>query len=224
MSNDAELGAKVKAHLTSIGIETPMNPLNPPLQYYSTDAYKKERIEFNIREIMTILGLDLNDDSLVDTPKRVAKMYVDELFSGLDYKNFPKCTVIDNKMDSELVVVKGIEVSSSCEHHLVTIDGVAHVAYIPKQKVLGLSKINRIVGFFSRRPQVQERLTNQIWHALNFILDTDDIAVYIDATHYCVKARGVRDSNSSTVTNKLGGRFFEDPALRGEFMSIARSC
>jgi GTP cyclohydrolase I len=150
-------------------------------------------------------------------------MYIDEVYRGLDYANFPKCTVIDNKMASELVCVKEIEVSSTCEHHLVTIDGKATIAYIPSGKVIGLSKINRIVSFFARRPQVQERLTNQVWHALNFILKTDNIAVYIDAVHFCVKARGVRDANSSTITNKLGGEFMKDPSLRAEFMSIARN-
>lgn len=222
MAFDPVLGKQIQEHLISCGIETPMNNLWGTNQYYTKDEHKKQVIEHSVREIMTVLGLDLSDDSLADTPRRVAKMYVDEVFSGLNYDNFPKCTVIENKMDSELVVVKGIEVSSTCEHHLITISGFAHVAYIPNNLVIGLSKINRIVSFFARRPQVQERLTNQIWHTLNAILDTEDIAVYIDATHYCVKARGVRDASSSTVTNKLGGSFFNNPALRSEFMSIAR--
>lgn len=220
MSHDPNLGNSVHKHLVSVGMETPMQVYTE----YSTmnDTGKKTEIAHHIKKIMQILELDLKDDSLEETPNRVAKMFYNELFSGLRYENFPKCTVIDNKMASELVVVKNIDVSSTCEHHLVTISGFATVAYIPSGKVLGLSKINRIVGFFAKRPQVQERLTNQIWHALNYILETEDIAVYIDAVHYCVKARGVRDANSSTVTNKLGGKFMAAPELRSEFMTIAR--
>lgn len=220
MSNDAVLGEAVHAHLIQVGVETPMKAYTE----YSTmnEAGKKVELAHHVKKIMQILELDLGDDSLEETPNRVAKMYYNELFSGLRYENFPKCTVIDNKMASELVVVKNIDISSMCEHHLITISGFASVAYIPSGKVLGLSKINRIVGFFARRPQVQERLTNQIWHALSYILDTEDIAVYIDATHYCVKARGIRDANSSTVTNKLGGKFMASAELRSEFMSIAR--
>ena len=217
MASDHELGKEIHKHLVNVGIETPM------IRQYEFDTHqKKKKIEEHFREIMKVLDLDLTDDSLEETPNRVAKMYVDELFRGLDYSHFPKCTVIDNKMASELVVVKGVNVSSSCEHHFVTIDGTATVAYIPDGKVLGLSKINRIVQFFSQRPQVQERLTNQIWHSLNYILGTENIAVYIDAVHYCVKSRGVRDQSSQTVTNKLGGEFMSDHALRSEFMSIAR--
>lgn len=219
MSHDAALGERVKTYLQDMGIETPMKLYS---EYsHLDDEGKKNEIEVHVKKIMQVLGLDLNDDSLEETPKRVAKMYVNELFSGLNYNNFPKCTVIDNKMASELVVVKNSEVNSICEHHLVVIDGHATVAYIPDGKVIGLSKINRIVQFFSRRPQVQERLTNQIWHSLRYILGTDNIAVYIDAVHYCVKARGIRDSGSSTITNKLGGLFMSSPDLRSEFMSIA---
>lgn len=218
MSNNPELGKKVNEHLIKVGVETPMTPKIVPKEV------QLSQIASNIEAIMRTLHLDLNDDSLEDTPKRVAKMFINEMYAGLDYDNFPKCTVIENKMASELVVVKEIELHSTCEHHLVTIDGKATIAYIPAGKVLGLSKINRIASFFARRPQVQERLTNQIWHTLNYILDTDNIAVYIDAVHYCVKARGIRDSYSSTVTNKLGGVFMTDPALRSEFMAIARKC
>lgn len=218
MSNNPELGKKVHEHLLKVGVETPMT------SKVNTKETQLVQIAANIESIMRTLHLDLKDDSLEDTPKRVAKMFVNELYAGLDYDNFPKCTVIENKMASELVVVKDIEVNSTCEHHLVTIDGRATVAYIPSGKVLGLSKINRIVQFFAHRPQVQERLTNQIWHSMNYILGTDNIAVYIDAVHYCVKARGIRDSNSSTITNYLGGAFMTDPALRAEFMAIARNC
>jgi len=216
MSNDKELGLKVHEHLLNLGLETPMTS-----QVHNSNEFKKKVIEGHIRDIMQVLGLDLHDDSLIETPHRVAKMYIDEVYRGLDYNNFPKCTIIQNKMASELVVVKDIEISSNCEHHLVQIDGKATVAYIPDTNVIGLSKIGRVVSFFSRRPQVQERLTNQIWHSLSYILNTKNIAVYIDAVHYCVKARGLRDTNSSTVTNKLGGEFMKDAALRSEFMSIA---
>lgn len=216
MKTDKDLGKAVHKHLLSIGMETPMEKV-----FLSKDE-QLEMIELSFISIMDSLGLDLTDDSLVDTPKRIAKMYVNEFFVGLDYSNFPKCTVIENKMDAGMVVEKNIKVMSNCEHHFVTIDGVATVAYIPNKKVLGLSKLNRIVNFFSRRPQVQERLTNQIWHALSFILETEDVAVYLDATHFCVRSRGVEDANSSTVTNKLGGSFINDPACRAEFMAIAR--
>lgn len=216
MKTDQNLGQLVHNHLVSIGMETPMFPS----KYTSAD--QMEVIEKSIKDIMHVLHLDLSDDSLVDTPKRVAKMYVNEFFKGLDYNNFPKCTVIENKMDAGMVVEQGIKVMSNCEHHFVVIDGVATVAYIPNEKVLGLSKLNRIVNFFSRRPQVQERLTNQIWHTLSYILGTEDVAVYIDAVHYCVRSRGVEDADSSTVTSKLGGVFMHSPDTRAEFMAIAR--
>ncbi len=172
---------------------------------------------------MVVMGLDMTDDSLMDTPNRVAKMFVDEIYWGLLPENFPKATTVENKMKyDQFVVEKDITVMSSCEHHLVTIDGFAHVAYIPNKKVLGLSKINRIVEYFSRRPQIQERLTEQIFHAMCFILETEDVAVWIDAKHYCVKSRGVGDQNSHTVTNKLGGSFAKNATTRQEFVSICR--
>ena len=217
MKTDKTLGDAVHMHLLSIGLETPMIDRLP-----TDDTIKMAEIEQHFTGIMNVLGLDLSDDSLTDTPKRVAKMYVKEFFKGLDYENFPKATVIDNKMDAGMVVEKNVKVMSNCEHHFVTIDGVACVAYIPGKKVIGLSKINRIVNFFARRPQVQERLTNQIWHALAFILETEDVAVYIDAVHFCVRSRGVEDSNSSTVTSKLGGAFMHSYDTRAEFMAIAR--
>jgi GTP cyclohydrolase I len=186
---------------------------------------KIELIESHFKGIMETLGLDLSDDSLMDTPKRVAKMYVNEIFWGLDYEAFPKCTTVNNKMKyNEMVCERNINVQSNCEHHFVVIDGLATVAYVPKDKVLGLSKINRIVEYFSKRPQIQERLTEQIFHTLQFILDTEDVAVMIDAQHYCVKSRGVEDTGSSTVTTRLGGGFKNDPAARNEFLSIARMC
>ena len=214
---DPELGRAVHNHLVLCGVETPVvgNSLS------RTD--KIDIIETKFRDIMQTLGLDLTDDSLIDTPKRVAKMYVGEIFWGLDYEAFPKCTTVENKMGyNEMVVERNVNVQSNCEHHFVVIDGVATVAYVPKKKVLGLSKINRIVEYFSKRPQIQERLTEQIFHTLCFILETEDVAVMIDAQHYCVKSRGVEDTGSSTVTSRLGGGFKSDPAARQEFYNIAR--
>ena len=214
---DPELGQRVHDHLVKMGVETPTN-----LNNYDRKE-KIDHIEAHFAHIMRILGLDLSDDSLVDTPKRVAKMYVNEIFWGLDYEAFPKCTAVDNKMKyNEMVCERNINVQSNCEHHFVVIDGLATVAYVPNQKVLGLSKINRIVEYFSKRPQIQERLTEQVFHALQYILETEDVAVMIDAQHYCVKSRGVEDTGSSTVTSKLGGGFKSDPAARAEFYQLAR--
>jgi GTP cyclohydrolase I len=216
---DPELGQKVHEHLFKMGVETPRrdNGIDRKL--------KIAMIEEKFQDIMGILGLDLTDDSLMETPKRVAKMYVNEIFWGLDYDAFPKCTTVDNKMHyNEMVVERNVNVQSNCEHHFVVIDGLATVAYVPKQKVLGLSKINRIVEYFSKRPQIQERLTEQIYHTLQFILETEDVAVMIDAQHYCVKSRGVEDTGSSTVTVRLGGGFKTDASARNEFLSIARMC
>jgi GTP cyclohydrolase I len=205
----------VHEHLVLNRVETPTVPND------LSDADKTNAIEHHFRGIMEALGLDLTDDSLIDSPRRVAKMFVSEIFWGLDYDNFPKCTAVENKMRyDEMVVERNISVMSSCEHHFVVIDGNATVAYIPGQHVLGLSKLNRIVEYFAKRPQIQERLTEQIYFALQYILGTDDIAVVVDAIHYCVRSRGVEDHGSSTVTSKLGGRFRTDPALRAEFMSI----
>ena len=213
---DPELGRKVHEHLVEMGVETPTFRNNMDRKD------KIEEIEKSFKHIMAVLGLDLNDDSLMETPKRVAKMYVNEIFWGLDYDAFPKCTTVDNKMKyNEMVVERNVSVQSNCEHHFVIIDGLATVAYVPKDKVLGLSKINRIVEYFSKRPQIQERLTEQIFHTLQYILDTEDVAVMIDAQHYCVKSRGVEDTGSSTVTSRLGGGFKSDPAARAEFLNIA---
>ena len=214
---DPVLGQKVHEHLVKVGVETPT---------FETSIERKDKIteiQKSFSHIMQVLGLDLDDDSLRETPLRVAKMYVNEIFWGLDYEAFPKCTTVDNKMKyNEMVVERNVNVQSNCEHHFVIIDGLATVAYVPKNKVLGLSKINRIVEYFSKRPQIQERLTEQVFHALQFILETEDVAVMIDAQHYCVKSRGVEDTGSSTVTVRLGGGFKEDPAARNEFLSIAR--
>jgi GTP cyclohydrolase I len=214
---DPELGQKIHEHLVKMGVETPTKD-------NSLDRKEKiDVIEAHFNGIMRALGLDLEDDSLMDTPKRVAKMYVNEIFWGLDYDAFPKCTTVANKMKyDEMVVERNVNVQSNCEHHFVIIDGLATVAYVPNEKVLGLSKINRIVEYFAKRPQIQERLTEQVFHALCYILETDNVAVMIDAQHYCVKSRGVEDTGSSTVTTKLGGGFKTDAAARAEFLSIAR--
>lgn len=212
---DSELGLKVENYLKKLGIDT------PTIETGYSDEEKRKLITEKFSEIMTILGLDLTDDSLIDTPRRVAKMYVDEIFYGLKPENFPKATVIDNKMKyDEMVIEKNINVQSNCEHHFVIIDGKAAVAYIPKNKVLGLSKLNRIVEYFAKRPQVQERLTEQVYHALCCILETEDVAVIIKATHYCVKSRGVEDTNSETITSKVGG-VFKSSEARSEFLKLA---
>jgi GTP cyclohydrolase I len=214
---DPVLGQKVHEYLVSVGVETPV--INNGL----SRKEKIDKIEGNFDEIVTTLGLDLKDDSLMDTPKRVAKMYVNEIFWGLDYDAFPKVTVVDNKMKyNEMVVEKGISVQSYCEHHFVNIDGLATVAYIPNNKVLGLSKMNRVVEYFSRRPQIQERLTEQIYHALSFILETENVALTIDAKHFCVKSRGVEDTECSTITSRLGGNFKAHPEVRAEFLALLK--
>ncbi len=196
----------------------------PMLKNGMTDDQKIEKISGHFREIMTTLGLDLSDDSLQETPQRVAKMYVKEIFSGLNPANFPKMTSIKNKLEyNEMITVKDVSIISVCEHHFVTIDGRATIAYIPKAEVIGLSKINRIAKFFSRRPQVQERLTKQIADCLCYVLDTHDVAVCIRAKHYCVVQRGVEDAASETVTSDLRGAFREDARTRQEFLTIEAS-
>lgn len=180
---------------------------------------KIDMIAEKFKEIMEVLGLDLANDSLKNTPQRIAKMYVKEIFGGLNMQNFPAMTVIENEMQyDQMVLVQEIQVLSVCEHHFQTIHGVATVAYIPNQKVVGLSKINRVVQFFSRRPQVQERLTKQIADCLQFVLDTEHVAVHINAKHYCVIARGVQDNNSSTSTSDLRGHFKSKQETRVEFL------
>lgn len=184
---------------------------------------KIKKIAGNFRDIMVTLGLDLADDSLKETPERVAKMYVREVFAGLNADNFPSLTSIENKLGyDEMVTVKDISIVSVCEHHFVTIDGRATISYIPKEKVIGLSKLNRIARFFSRRPQVQERLTKQIADCLSHVLGTDDVAVTITAKHYCVVQRGVEDAMSTTVTSDLRGAFRDDERTRAEFLSVAK--
>ena len=180
---------------------------------------KKEKIQALFTDIMDTLGLDLTDDSLKGTPRRVAKMFVDEIFSGLDPKNKPKLSVFDNTFNyNEMLVEKNITLYSTCEHHFLPIVGVAHVAYFSQGKIIGLSKMNRIVDYFAKRPQVQERLNKQIVEALQEALGTKDVACLIDAKHLCVNSRGVRDTKSTTITAIYGGRFNED-SIKQEFLS-----
>jgi len=218
MKTDRDLGMEVERFLRQRGVETPVSYTHD--QHHDT---KIVQITDAFRVIMQTLGLDLKDDSLIDSPKRVAKMYVDEIFSGLDYANFPKCTTVANKFQyDEMVIERGITCLSVCEHHFVTIDMKVNIAYVPKDKVLGLSKLNRIAKFFAQRPQVQERYTEQVFYALVHILGTTNVAVVVDGKHYCVIQRGVEDTNSSTITSKLGGGFKDNPTLRAEFMSLIK--
>lgn len=217
-STDLELGNRISAMLVKAGIETPIYYLANSLPDY---AAKFEIIRNSMANIMDALELDRRDDSLKETPERVAKMFVHEIFYGLNYSNFPKCTVIENKMGfDEVITMKNILVRSMCEHHFVPFVGVCHIGYIPKGNVIGLSKLNRIVDFFCRRPQVQERLTEQVAATLREVLETPDIAVVIDAEHFCIKLRGIQDPHSTTATSKMLGRFKEVPALRAEFFSL----
>ncbi len=184
-----------------------------------TDEEKIRKIEYHFAQIMDTLGLDLLDDSLSGTPKRVAKMYVKEVFSGLNPANEPAISLFDNKYHyNKMLVEKDITLFSYCEHHFVPIIGKAHVAYIPDDKVIGLSKLNRIVQYYAKRPQVQERLTIQIADALKEILHHDNVAVMIEADHLCVASRGIKDTNSNTITSVFSGKF-EDDSVRNEFFS-----
>ena len=185
-------------------LETPMHKD----AFLLSDEQKKQRISELFGEIMDVLGLDRSDDSLQGTPDRVAKMYVEEIFSGLNPVNKPKIALFDNKYRyNQMLVEKNISFYSNCEHHFVPIIGKAHIAYISSGKVIGLSKLNRIVQYYAKRPQVQERLTNQIAKELENVLQTKDIAVIIDAKHLCVASRGVKDDTSATVTTYYGGKF-----------------
>ena len=194
--------------------ETPMR-----LDAFKLNADEKiEVIKDDVRHIMETLGLDLSDDSLKGTPNRVAKMFVNEIFGGLDPEKKPKASTFDNKYQyGEMLVEKNITVYSTCEHHFLPIVGRAHVAYISNGTVVGLSKINRIVDYFSKRPQVQERLTIQIVKELQDVLNTQDVACVIDAKHLCVNSRGIRDIESSTVTSEFGGKF-KDKETKREFL------
>ena len=196
---------------TEIGDDHLYTSLDTPLKknaFKISDEEKKNRISMLFEEIMDVMGLDLNDDSLKGTPDRVAKMYIEEIFSGLNPINKPKIALFNNKYQyNQMLVEKNITFYSNCEHHFVPIIGKAHVAYVSSGKVIGLSKLNRIVQYYAKRPQVQERLTNQIGEELKSILDTDDVAVIIDAKHLCVSSRGIKDESSATVTSFYSGVF-----------------
>jgi GTP cyclohydrolase IA len=195
-------------------LETPMRED----AFLLSDEQKMLLIEDKFKDIMNVLGLDLNDDSLSGTPHRVAKMFVKEIFSGLNPENKPKISVFDNKFKyGEMLVEKNINLNSTCEHHFLPIVGKAHVAYVSSGQVVGLSKINRVVDYFARRPQVQERLTVQISNELKRILKTEDVAVIIDARHLCVSSRGIQDEGSSTITADYGG-VFKDQRRKEEFL------
>lgn len=213
---DGQLGRQVNEHLKKLGINTPTTAA------VDVDRdYKVAKIEELTREVLEVLGLDLSDDSLEETPTRVAKMYVDEIFAGLSDDNFPKCTTVENKFSrgDEFILEKDITLYSDCEHHIRPIVGVAHIAYIPGQKVLGLSKLNRITQYFAQRPQVQERLTQQIAHAIAFVTGSDDVMVVVEAKHMCVSQRGIKDTNSSTSTACALGAFGEhNSVLRREVL------
>jgi GTP cyclohydrolase IA len=195
-------------------LETPMRED----AFLLSDEQKMVLIEDKFRDIMNVLGLDLTDDSLSGTPHRVAKMFVTEIFAGLNPENKPKISVFENKFKyGEMLVEKNINMNSTCEHHFLPIVGKAHVAYVSSGQVVGLSKINRVVDYFARRPQVQERLTVQIANELKRILKTEDVAVIIDAKHLCVSSRGIQDESSSTITAEYGG-VFKDPHRKDEFL------
>lgn len=197
--------------------------LNTPLRrdaFLLSDDEKVELITEKFSEIMNILGLDLTDDSLKDTPKRVAKMYVKEIFEGLNPHKLPKLSLFQNKYGyHQILLEKNIHFTSTCEHHFLPIVGKAHVAYIPNEKVVGLSKLNRVVKYFAKRPQVQERLTLQIAEYLQEALDTEHVAVIIDAEHYCIISRGIEDINSSTVTSDFRGKF-QDFDMQNKLMQM----
>lgn len=220
--NETLLNTQLKGlNLEEIGDEHIGTSYDTPLKsdaFDMDDELKMNLIEDKFRDIMEIMGLDLTDDSLSGTPRRVAKMYIKEIFSGLNPANKPKIALFDNKYKyNEMLVEKDITFYSNCEHHFVPIIGKAHVAYISNGQVIGLSKINRLVEYFAKRPQVQERLTVQIANELKEVLGTEDVAVVIDAEHLCVSSRGVKDVNSSTVTAQFHGKFKEE-ATRREFL------
>lgn len=212
---------KIEISIDELGDNHVMTSVETPLRedaFVVDDDLKVELIEEKFRDIMHILGLDLNDDSLKGTPHRVAKMYVKEIFSGLNPENQPKIALFENKYKyKEMLVEKDITFYSNCEHHFVPIIGKAHVAYISNGQVIGLSKINRIVQYFSKRPQVQERLTMQIANYLKQVLQTEDVAVVIDAHHLCVSSRGIQDVSSATVTSSYNGKF-NNEQTRNEFL------
>ncbi len=216
---------KVKEMLEEIGNDHITNSAETPIRdnaFEMSDKEKIKSIQNDVSNILNTLGMDLTDDSLKGTPHRVAKMFVKEIFGGLDPKRKPKLSTFDNNYNyGEMLVEKNITVYSTCEHHLLPIVGKAHVAYISNGKVIGLSKMNRIVDYYAKRPQVQERLTMQVVQALQEALGTQDIACVIDAKHLCVNSRGISDIASSTVTSEFGGKFKEE-AVKREFLDYIK--
>ena len=209
-------------NVDAIGDEHVGTSIDTPLRddaFDMSDGAKIEAIASKFRDIMEIMGLDLSDDSLSGTPHRVAKMYVQEIFAGLNPANHPDVKTFDNVYGYDhMLVERNITLNSTCEHHFLPIVGVAHVAYIPEGKVVGLSKLNRIVDHYAKRPQVQERLSRQVLKALQVILGTQNVAVVMDAKHLCVSSRGIQDEGSSTVTASYGGLFETAPDVRAEFL------
>lgn len=219
---DPKLGQLVRERLVSLGIETPM------IDNAADHEHKVSVIQESFGNIMDVLGLDRTDDSLQDTPRRVAEMYVDETFRGLNYDNFPKCTAVDNKIGYDELIVERCSLKTTCEHHFVYF-GTAHdhslscwVAYIPNKKVLGLSKLSRIVDFFSRRPQIQERLTAQIAEAIKVITGSEHVGVVMKGQHFCVLTRGIGDAEGLTITSSLHGGFRENDKLRTELVGLIK--
>jgi GTP cyclohydrolase I len=219
------LNMKVNKEVTDMDDHAFTGSVETPLRadaFDQDDDLKIELIEKHFKEIMLILGLDLSNDSLKDTPKRVAKMYVKEVFKGLNPANKPDVTLFENKYQyKQMLVEKNISFFSNCEHHFVPIIGRAHIAYISNGKVVGLSKLNRIVRYFAARPQVQERMTVQIANELKVVLQTDDVAVLIEADHLCVASRGIQDITSKTVTSEYSGKF-QDQKTREEFLKYVQ--
>ncbi len=219
MNNDSDhIDFEIGEQHAGTSADTPLKPD----AFAISDEEKMQKISNHFAEIMDILGLDLEDDSLSDTPRRVAKMFVKEIFQGLNPKNKPSISLFENKFRyRQMLVERDITVKSFCEHHFLPIYGKAHIAYIANGKVVGLSKLNRIVDYYARRPQVQERLTMQIAADLKKILKTDDVAVYIDAKHMCVQARGIEHENCSTITTEYSGKFLNEN-VRAEFLQAIR--
>ncbi|OON69032.1 GTP cyclohydrolase I FolE [Hymenobacter sp. CRA2] len=217
MANQPDSAAGLPDSHLAADLRTPLRPN----AFALSEEEKIEGITEHFRHIMDLLGLDLTDDSLAGTPRRVAKMFVNEWFRGLDPKHRPEVRLFENRYQyQQILVERDITLFSCCEHHFVPIIGKAHVAYLPGKHVVGLSKLNRVVQYYARRPQVQERLTRQIALELQQSLQTEDVAVLIEADHLCVMSRGVNDTSSSTLTAEYGGRFGEDEALRREFLRL----
>lgn len=216
---DPELGKKVHDKLVELGIESPIDFVRKA----SLGDVGHAHIQNAYSVILSTMGMNMQDDSIEKTPHRMAKMYMKEIFYGMDYANFPRAMAIENKMGAdEMICMRKVVVRSVCEHHLVPFIGHATIAYLPGAKVSGLSKINRIVDFFCRRPQVQERLTEQVAATLSLILETPSVAVVIDCAHFCIKLRGVEDPDSTTVTSKMSGKFKSEAMLRNEFLALSK--